>query len=199
MIKNRNDYRFYLQCDEIARFGHKASILEKVKMGGWKFNVLLRKQEYYLNCKSGLFQKIPVTVLKIRRKRLAYKLGWYIEPNCFGPGLCVVHNGPVIVNGAARFGENCRIQAMVNIGSNKNSKIAPVGGNMIYFGPGAKVFGEIKLGSNIAIGANAVVNKSFEQDGISIGGVPAKVIAEHGCNDFVIDAVAYVKENGDWR
>lgn len=193
MIKSSDDYRYYLKCDEIARFGHNASFTEKLKMGwGWKFNVLLRKHEYYLNCKRGVLQKIAIVVLKLRRKRLAHKLGWYIEPNCFGPGLCVVHNGPVIVNGEARFGANCRIQAMVNIGASNNSKKAPVGGDLIYFGPGAKVFGDIKLGSNIAIGANAVVNKSFESDGITLGGVPAKIIAEHGCKEFVIDALAYV-------
>lgn len=195
MILSRSDYKFFLKCDEIARFGHEASLIEKIKMGErWKFNVLLRKYEYNYNVRKGLVKKIITFFLKYKRRRLARRIGWYIEPNCFGPGLCVVHNGPVIINGRVRFGANCRIQSMVNIGANNGSKSAPCAGNNIYIGPGAKIFGDIRLGNNIAIGANAVVNKSFERDSITLAGVPAKIVANHGCEKMVIDAIGIVQE-----
>lgn len=44
---------------------------------------------------------------------------------------------------------------------------------------GAKIFGKIKIGDNVAIGANAVVNKDFP-DGVTIAGVPAKVVSNKG-------------------
>lgn len=90
-----------------------------------------------------------------------------------------------MVNGAARVGENARIQAGVNIGANGGSKKAPVIGDNVYFGPGAKVFGDREIASNISIAANAVVNKSFLTEGVTIGGVPAKIISNHGTERMI--------------
>lgn len=55
----------------------------------------------------------------------------------------------------------------------------PTIGNNCYIGPGAKIFGKIKIGDNVAIGANAVVNKDFP-DGVTIAGVPAKIVSNKG-------------------
>lgn len=38
------------------------------------------------------------------------------------------------------------------------------------------MFGNIQIGNNVTIGANAVVNKSFEQDNITLVGVPAHIV-----------------------
>ena len=34
----------------------------------------------------------------------------------------------------------------------------------------------IKIGNNVSIGANAVVNKSFDEDNIVLAGIPAKIV-----------------------
>ena len=49
--------------------------------------------------------------------------------------------------------------------------------------PGAlgERFPKIKIGDNVAIGANAVVNKDFG-DNVTIAGVPAKVVSKKGTN-----------------
>lgn len=49
-------------------------------------------------------------------------------------------------------------------------------------GVGAVVLGDIELADNIAVGANAVVNKSFEEADIAIAGIPAKKISNNGRN-----------------
>lgn len=54
-----------------------------------------------------------------------------------------------------------------------------------------KLFNHSKIADEIAIGANAIVNKSFNEPGISILGVPAKKISDRdssrllytGCRD----------------
>ena len=195
MIQSKSDLQYYLKCDEIARFHEEVSIIKKILCGKpWRFNVLLRKMEYNENCRTGLVKKAISIVYKFKMRRLSEKTGWFIGTNVFGPGLCVVHIGPVIVNGHAKFGSNCKLQAMVNIGANAGGEAAPQGGDMVYFGPGAKAFGDIKLGSNVCVGANAVVNKSFEESNITIAGVPAKVVSKHGCDHFVIDACSIVKQ-----
>jgi serine O-acetyltransferase len=87
------------------------------------------------------------------------------------------------VNGNSKIGENCRIHVGVNIGTEAGyGDRAPTIGNNCYIAPGAKIFGKIVIGDNNVIGANAVVNKSFEQSGVSIAGVPAKIISYKGKN-----------------
>lgn len=193
MINSKKDYKYYIKCDEIARFQKKVSLFRKITCGKqWKYNVILRRMEYNENCRRGIIKALLGVYYRIRMRHLSERLGWFVGPNIFGPGLCIAHIGPVIVNGNSRFGANCKIQAMVNIGANAGEREAPHGGDFIYFGPGAKVFGKITLGSNVCIGANAVVNKSFEESNITIAGVPAKIVSYHGCDSFVIDSCKIV-------
>ena len=110
--------------------------------------------------------------MKIRLRRLSYKLGFSIPENTFGPGLSIAHYGSIIVNPHARIGCNCRIHSGVNVGAGRNEADVPNIGNNVYIGPGAKIFGNITIGDNTKIGANAVVNKSFSGGGTLVG-VPA--------------------------
>ena len=176
MIKSKSDLKEYLYYDSIARWGHKPSIIDRIKLGKmWRFHVLLRKREYNLNCREGMLSKLIDNIYIFLLRRLTYCLGWDIPPNVFGKGLCIVHIGPVIVNEQCKIGNNCRIQAMVNIGA--NHECAPTIGDDVYIGPGAKIFGGITIGNSVKIGANAVVNKSFP-DNVVIVGVPAKIVKE---------------------
>ncbi|WP_410520045.1 hypothetical protein [Butyricimonas virosa] len=50
-----------------------------------------------------------------------------------------------------------------------------MGNNCIIF-PGAKVIGNVKLGDNVVVGANAVVTQDIP-DNCVCAGVPAKVIS----------------------
>ena len=44
---------------------------------------------------------------------------------------------------------------------------------------------DIKIGKNVAIAANAVVNKSYEENNITIGGIPSKIISQKGSNGYL--------------
>ena len=139
------------------------------------FQRRLRKIEYLKNVKHrNLFCKIYLIVLEITNHRLAIKLGLSIPKNVFGPGLCIVHYGTIVVSPKASIGENCRIHPSTSIGYSDG---APTIGNNVYIGPGAKLYGNITIGDNVTIGANAVVNRSFPNN-ITVGGVPAKIISE---------------------
>ncbi|MBT2701023.1 serine acetyltransferase [Bacillus sp. ISL-40] len=183
MIKTKKDLEYFLSCDEYARFGKKVSFLRKLRLGEmWTFNVNLRRLEYYTNNKK----KIAELFYKWKVKKLGMKLGWSIPINVFGPGLCIVHYGTVIVNGGVKVGSNCRIHAGVNIGANGGGDDdTPILGDNVYIGPGAKLFGRIKIGNNCVVAANAVVNKSFEEDNVTIGGMPAKIISRKDSSRFI--------------
>lgn len=78
-----------------------------------------------------------------------------------------------MVNGKAKIGENCSIQQCVNIGRNHEENDVPIIGNNVYIGPGAKIFGKIEIADGCAIGAGAVVTKSFTTPNVNIIGNPA--------------------------
>lgn len=184
MIKNKKDYLFYLEADRKARnYPQKLLYIgNRKEIPLYNFQRLMRKVEYYNNCKKGIFNKIILLILKYRYKSLSIKYGFSIPINTFGPGLCIAHRGTIVINGASKIGKNCRINIDVNIGTQmgENGK-APIIGDNCFIGPGAKLFGDIKIGDNVAIGANAVVNKDFG-DNVTIAGVPAKVVSKKGTN-----------------
>lgn len=187
LITNKRELKQYLLCDEYARFGKKVSYLRKLRLGEmWFFQVHLRKLEYYLNCRHDLLGKILMLYHRMKTKRLGMKLGWSIYPNSFGPGMCIVHYGTVVVNGGARIGANCRVHSCVNIGANGGGEDdTPTLGENVYIGPGAKLFGKIVIGDNTVIAANSVVNKNFSEGHCTIGGIPAKVISNKDSTRFV--------------
>ena len=182
MINSKEAYLHYLEADRIA-LGRKKLALADQALAFlspdyiWNFQRLLRKIEYYKNAKSnGYLNKFIYRYLKLKYKNLSLRLGFTIPENVFGPGLCIVHYGTIVVNAHARVGANCRIHVDTNIGASGGSIKAPQIGNNVYIAPGAKIFGDIKLPNNTAIGANSVVNRSFEEENTLIAGVPARVI-----------------------
>ncbi len=183
MIQSKKDYKRYIKQDRNALRLDSLSFSSKFfnfisPNPIWKFQKLLRKVEYYQNCKSSGFSKIYYYYLKYKFKKTSQKLSFSIPPNVFGPGLSIAHYGTIVINSAAKIGANCRIHVCVNIGATGGQSEAPQLGDNVYIAPGAKIFGNIKIPSNTAIGANAVVNKSFDEEHTVIAGVPAKVIGK---------------------
>lgn len=92
-----------------------------------------------------------------------------------GRGFVIDHFGGIVISGYAKFGENCRIRNGVVVGlSRVEDPCAPVIGNNVDIGAGAKVLGPIRIGNNVLIGANAVVVRDVPDDSIAVG-VPAIV------------------------
>ena len=186
MINSKHDFLEYLKCDSEA-LGCKE---KKFPIGGtryriWKYQVLLRKLEYYTNCKKEFYLKPYKLYLKWKFRRLSIRYGYEIPINTFGKGLSIAHIGTIVVNGATKIGDNCRIHTCVNIGTKAGySNKAPNIGNNVYIGPGAKIFGDITIGDSVVIGANSVVNKSFIENDISIAGIPAQKISNKGSYDL---------------
>ncbi|WP_179347759.1 serine O-acetyltransferase [Winogradskyella pacifica] len=183
MINSKADYISYLNQDQKAHGIKPMSLTEKIVRYVspnpiWIFQKTMRKLEYYNNCKNNGVNKIYILFLKYKFKKISLKLGFSIPINVFGPGLNIVHYGTIVINNNAKIGSNCRMHACVNIGASGGEKGAPQIGDNVYIAPGAKIYGDIKIASNIAIGANAVVNKTFSEEHIVLGGIPAKPIGQ---------------------
>lgn len=103
-----------------------------------------------------------------------------------GKGFYIGHFGCIVVNQGTIIGNNVNISQGVTIGAaNRGEKAGiPAIGDEVYIGPGAKVFGAIKVGNNVAIGANAVVTHDVPDNAV-VGGVPARIISMEGAKGYV--------------
>lgn len=104
-----------------------------------------------------------------------------------GPGLHIAHFGGIFVNHHARIGSNCNIGAGVVIGSGGRGDAAgaPVLGDRVFIGPGACVLGPVRIGDDVAIGANAVVTTDLPASAVAVGN-PARIVSSRGSGDLIV-------------
>ena len=102
----------------------------------------------------------------------------------FGPGLVILHSIGIVVNSSVQAGKNLVMEHCVTIGAEKGQ--TPVLGDNVFIGAGAKVIGAVRVGSDVKIGANAVVNKSFPEGNCTIAGVPAKRVSDKTSEGLLI-------------
>jgi serine O-acetyltransferase len=91
-----------------------------------------------------------------------------------GKGLRIHHFGGIMLHSTAIVGEYCTIYHGVTLGDRGSWGDAPRVGNRVLIGAGAKLIGEIVIGDDCVIGANAVVHTSVPTCHIAVG-VPAVV------------------------
>jgi serine O-acetyltransferase len=85
-----------------------------------------------------------------------------------GPGL-LIHSPYSSGIGPTRVGKNCTIGMGVLITGGAKG----VGDN-VYFGPGAKVIGDTRIGNNVVVAANSLVITDVP-DNCTVIGVPARI------------------------
>lgn len=183
MIRNRADLHRYLEADRmnLRRSGTAPTRYDEV----WKFQRFLRQVEFLHNTNgNALLRKY----WGWRLHRQSVRCGFEIPLNTFGPGLSIAHRGTIIVHPDARIGANCRIHVDVVIGTRPGPPPEPVPriGDNCYIGPGAKIFGDVVLGDNLVVGANAVVNHSFPEGRMTIAGAPARKINDTPSDEYII-------------
>lgn len=164
MILTKKELKEFLTQDAIAL---KCDNRKHPKIFGdliWKFQITLRKAEYYSNVykhKKKYFICRAWYLYKFHKYSI--KLNISIPLNVFGPGLSIAHFGTINVNGNAKVGKNCRLHEGVTIGTTNGSDKAPIIGNNVFIGTGAKIIGDIFISDDVAIGANAVVVRSIPE------------------------------------
>ena len=178
MIQSKQDLKRYMEMDKTAlHISRKHPRLFRDEI--WRYEIILRKHEYYRNTKPTLFAKILRTYYGYKHHKMSIILGIQIPPNvCGGGGLRIMHYGLIVVNPETRIGEWCCIHQGVNIGQNIEPGSVPTIGRNVIFLPGAHLFGKIVIGDNVMVGANAVVTKSFPEGNCRIAGVPARIISD---------------------
>jgi serine O-acetyltransferase len=133
----------------------------------------------YLSTKSNILARFVNLILQLlyvvvqRNTGIQLPIGTKV-----GGGLLFSHFSSIVLAQETIVGRCCTIHQGVTIGrsfAGENEGCPTIGDNVIIF-PGAKVFGKIKIGNNVIIGANSVVFRDIS-DGIIVAGNPAHVVS----------------------
>lgn len=131
-----------------------------------------RYQKYKL--RATLLAKVVCKLAVIEHVFWSVVTGADIPLNCqLGGGLLLPHPNGVVISPKAEVGIDCLIFQQVTLGSRGEG--APVVGNHVDIGAGAKILGSITLGDNVKVGANSVVIKDVPANKTAVG-IPAKLI-----------------------
>lgn len=151
----------------------------------FKYIFWMRTGAYLKSNRYFKYTTYPIARFFLGRAR--YKLGITIPVDTkVGSGLYIGHFGGIIVNYRAEIGKNCNLSQGVTLGqaNRGQNKGHPVVGDNVYIGPGAKIVGAVRIGDNVAIGANCVVTKDVPEGSVVVG-VPGKVISQAGSKGYI--------------
>jgi serine O-acetyltransferase len=133
-----------------------------------------RNLYYYRLFKGNFSGRILMYLLKVIYKQCPY---FFLDTSCnIGAGLFIQHGFSTII--MADMGTNCWINQQVTIG-HKDENGRPKIGNNVRITAGAKVIGNIAIGDNVTVGANAVVVKDVPSNCVVIG-IPAYIVKKDG-------------------
>jgi serine O-acetyltransferase len=163
MFENlREDWQTYER--DIARQG--LWVMAVYRFGRWRYGI------------TQPWLRVPLS-FAYKVLKLASQILTGIDLPCevrVGRRLLIEHFGGIIVSGDTELGDDVVIRNGVTIGLKRTGeKGAPVIGNRVDIGTGAKVLGAITIGDDVVIGANAVVLTDVPANSLAVG-VPARII-----------------------
>lgn len=92
-----------------------------------------------------------------------------------GMNFHIIHFGNIIINPKVVIGDNCILQGECAIGVGFDGGEAPVIEDGVKIGIGAKIIGDLRIGKNSMIGANAFVTSSIPDNVIAVGN-PSRIV-----------------------
>lgn len=107
---------------------------------------------------------------KFFQRRIFYRYNCDISHAAkIDPSVQFIHPLGIVIGSDVQISKNCLIYQQVTLGSKPESaKMPKIGENTTIYG-GAKVFGDITVGKNCIIGANAVITKSIPDNSVVVG------------------------------
>lgn len=192
-INSFKELRLYIASD-LFRYMTSTSVTAYLRgwyIAGFRYTIFMRCCRYFGS--KGMLHKPLYLLCRVALRHYSVKYGFQIPWQTeIGPGLCIGHYGPVIVNPSARIGTNCNITVGVLLGlSHKVDEQGrslgfkyPTVGNRVALGNNAKIIGGVTVGDDCIIGVNTVVTKSVPANSVAVG-LPAKVISQKGSSSLV--------------
>lgn len=147
---------------------------------GDKCDLYWNYREKFLNSSNKLMKLYYYIILKRIEQKTNSEFGISFHDNSATfesiPYLPHGLNG-IVISRKCKIGKNVTILHQVTIGTKitteksvtNTDRLAPIIGDNVYIGAGAKVIGNIKIGDNVLIGANAVVTKDVPDNYTVVG------------------------------
>ncbi|MEN9714735.1 MAG: serine O-acetyltransferase [Actinomycetota bacterium] len=162
MIKRiAEDIRNGLALDPAARSGFELLLTTPGIHAIWTYRVahILWKAHFYL-------------LARMVSNWAKFWTGIEIHPGAqIGRRFVIDHGNGVVIGETAVIGDDVMMFHQVTLGSRENTKAKrhPTIGNKVVLGAGAKVIGNITIGDNSYVGANAVVTKGVPEYSTVVG------------------------------
>ena len=118
--------------------------------------------------------------------------GIEIHPGAsIGRRFFIDHGMGVVIGETAVIGDDCTLYHQVTLGgvSWNKGKRHPTLGKGVVVGAGAKILGPFEVGDGARIGSNSVVVKAVPP-GVTVVGIPARVVEDHTAALMTFDAYA---------
>jgi serine O-acetyltransferase len=132
---------------------------------------------------SHFLLKLKIPVLPRAISQLArFLTGIEIHPGAIiGRGLFIDHGMGVVIGETSIVGDEVTLYQGVTLGGTgkEKGKRHPTIGNNVVVGTGAKILGDISIGDNSYVGANAVVIKDVPPNSTVVG-VPGRITKQDG-------------------
>ena len=174
IIKSSQELRFCLMADHMMNRGSfkrtvTQRLIELVRPDHtMRFLRCMRKLSYYKHKRNPLWM-----IYHVKYLRLGMKLGYSIGFDSLGYGLVLPHYGTIVVGPKNSIGN----YAVLHVCTLITSIDRHIGDNL-FLSTGAKITSCLHLGNNVAVAANSVVTKSFDNDNVLLVGMPATIKCE---------------------
>ena len=126
-----------------------------------------------------LYKKKLFFIARLISQLARFFTGIEIHPGAtLGAGILIDHGMGVVIGETAQIGNRVTIYhgtTLGGTGKDKGRKRHPTVGDNVVIGAGAKVLGNINIGSNSKIGSNSVVLNDVPK-GATVVGIPGKVV-----------------------
>lgn len=125
-----------------------------------------------------LYKKNLLFLARLISQIARFLTGIEIHPGAtLGAGILIDHGMGVVIGETAELGDRITIYHGTTLGGTgkEKGKRHPTVGNNVVIGAGAKILGNIRIGSNSKIGANSVVINDVPE-GATVVGIPGRVV-----------------------
>lgn len=166
--------------------GRKAFWKTWVTDRSFRFLYSFRCYSYFVD-KRGFFNRFRSLCYRVLYEYYRQKYGFEISYRArIGKGLYLGHHGDVAINGGAIIGTNVNIAQGVTIGiANRGKrKGSPTIGSNVWIGANAVIVGKVTIGDNALIGPLAYVNFDVPENAVVVA-ERAKIISYDGTAGYV--------------
>lgn len=180
MIADKKELRFYCMADSMMNRGcFRLPLAHRLARIFYPDHVMdylrhMRYFSYYSAHRKTISGKLRYFWHKARYYKLGLKLGYSIGCDCFGYGLRLPHYGSIVVGKSNRIGP----YAMLFPASCIVDEASEIG-EAFFLAHGAVLSKQVRLGHQVVVAANSVMNVSCEEGCAIFAGSPAKKVKDN--------------------